>query len=267
MRKSLELVEEYTIIRSQDKSLVYDQFGYFDKETPLPIKRPPRTDNTPLVDVCKERARQLGNVNIAWSGGIDSTFVLAVFKSLNIDVTVVHFTDIDTDVNKNLLDYVKANFTVIEKTLSEWLARNEKVYTSAGADVLFNSEARPPRAELLIRYSNGNTEKVLKPIIEFNVTDNDLIAYGEYLGVDVVTNLDALRVLTLGCKFWHNAYNWGVPMDKLGRNQESFFDTERFMDIAFTQYFERQCLVNPPKTEEREFIKEIFGDDFGVVKN
>ena len=51
------------------------------------------------------------------------------------------------------------------------------------------------------------------------------------------------------------------------KNTKSFFDTQKFTDIAWTQYFDANKFYPPDKSVEYKFIRKVFGTDFGVKKN
>lgn len=90
----------------------FDRTGTFFSSNSTNIDLPTDlTTSRSLDDIMDERARSFaGKQNIIlWSGGIDSTAVLAAFVKNNVDFTVT-VSDSTREENPELYDYVTANF-------------------------------------------------------------------------------------------------------------------------------------------------------------
>ena len=65
---------------------IMDRFGYWNNKQLYPI--PTNTDST-LVEYSLLRAKSLNNMNLLWSGGIDSTFMVCCFIYSKTPVNII----------------------------------------------------------------------------------------------------------------------------------------------------------------------------------
>lgn len=254
-------------VNKMNESYIFDRFGILTNKPNLPYifkdySAPQHTDKS-LITICKERAQGIGKINLAWSGGIDSTFVLAIYKDLGLDINVI-YVDLGKEINEQLKNYVSNNFNLQIKKPDE--LSDDKIYTGACADILFDSVARRNGGKVV---NNGVVKLIDLPNPPYEGGIRWLDDYANYLGVKLETQEDILRIVVLCFKFYFYCYSNGVP-SILGTNQESFFDTQEFTDYAFTNCWHRQGLRETDVTYkkiQKNYIAEVFGSDFGVSKN
>lgn len=241
----------------------YKPDGYLFKDF-----TPPQNTTKTLVEIAKERALSLGNIDLAYSGGIDGTFILAVYKSLDIPIRLVT-VDRSFSAPEPLIKYLNSNCDVVvfKEGVTTW---NTKIFTGSGSDVLFDSLARR-NGGVTFSIEGGKLVRTIQdlPNPPYEQEIPWLNDYALKLGVKLKTQNDVLRLVMLCFKYYHYCYNMGV-VKLFGTNQESFFDTQEFTDYAFTNCWDRQGLVIGAPNYKRiqlDFISSVFGTDFGVVKN
>lgn len=269
------------------KSLYSNVFGKFGDKKFFEM---PSVDNTSVIDACMERVKELPNINLLWSGGIDSTFVLACYKLTNTPIKVINLKNDDAYISPTLLEYVKNNFdlNIVEDT-----STFDKVYTCGCSDCFFFSTQKmlgdtTPVGRILHGKWQTFTRYTQHPFISLEdrlrsalCNDSD---FGN-IGSRLFTNDEIDCVL----KF---ADEWGKPIDTNDRiarflifpnslarqafatsvrtteNQESFFLTQKFINISYTQYWDSN--IDPTQHDKQMFkdvIHEAFKSTLGVVSN
>lgn len=271
MDKPLLLTKMYNgrNVTDDNSKFIFDRFGILSSVPNLgydfKIYSKPKKCKESLIELSKKRAKSLGSINLAWNDGVDSTFILAVYKDLGLDVKPYLIARDYTKPVKNipLFNYVNENFDlhIIDREPDSL-----SLYTGATSDILFDSVARRNGGKTIIKncvilkdLPNPPYNKDLYPWLN---------EYAKELGVELLTENDVLRLVVLCFKYYFYCYANGIP-SILGINQHSFFDTQEFTDYAFTNCWHRQGLLESDPTYkkiQKDYIKEVFGKDFGVRK-
>lgn len=300
----------------------YDRFGILDpgcKSFDLP-----KEDHTSFLDACLERAESISrgrNIRIAWSGGIDTTFILALFRSLDVQVKVIHYLDEKRCEDIASGYYMPAKLWKMVRHKYEYEEIRSRsipvfdgnTYTGCLADALFfptqavkggwvyrkmnrgnvpmqcigldYNEWQIERARKLPNLSlvewcrlsgngrlNTSTEEALVDHIkgipgEILFSEDEIRRverFAELFGKPIDTNWRIVRLVNF-CFAYYRFLCEHPFIDK--EQSKSFFDTQKFTDIAWTQYWDDNSFYPPDKSVEVEFIKKVFGTDFGVRKN
>ncbi len=256
----------------------YDMFGFFDDYNRLSL---PKIDKTELLDACLERARELEGCNFMFSGGVDSTFLLAVFKAAGVNVKVYHYCPQGIFLRPKLRKYVERNFEVHYLKNPLEVQDLGHIYMGTLSDAFFFSNHRiiGERDSTRIKLKDGRDSFILNfrkvPFIPlqdrmwrmrmFNYDEIELcLAYAALLGVPLDTNNHVARFIDwASCMPKHLCQS---PWDYFV-GQDSFFNTQKFADIAFTQYWDSNDFCPHNKKLYRDFMCDVFGSDFGVEKN
>lgn len=298
----------------------YDRFGILDpgcKSFELP-----KEDHTSFLDACLERAENISRgreIRIAWSGGIDTTFILALFKSIGVKVRIIRFRD-DSRIHcvedgysmpEKLLRFVKRKYDYEEIISKDVPVFDGNTYTGCLADALFfptqavkggwvykkssgfilskvnsnfhewqieraaelpdlsiaewcrldgNGRIKATKDELMFDRQKGVPEQIV-------FSDEEIERFEYYAGLfgkPVNTNWRIVRLVNFCFSYYRFLCEHPFP-DK--EESRSFFDTQKFTDIAWTQYWDDNRYYPPDKSVEVNFIKKVFGTDFGVRKN
>ncbi|MBQ9256149.1 MAG: hypothetical protein IJ181_03405 [Acidaminococcaceae bacterium] len=258
----------------------FDRFGLLECEIPAGYKfnvfKPPQESSEDYLKAAEERAVALDGCAVAWSGGVDSTLLLALFMSVGAKVTPVFFTDAGDLPETELSVFVRQHFPLQVMQTSDWTG---DIITGGAADVMWNSVARPIGSTRHWWGSDGKHYRLYRDIPRIPAADyvweilqdEDLYRmYNSYVSamyLKMEDNLDVLRMVNLCFNFYRYTLD-NIISRRLGSNAETFYNTQKFTDICFTQYWKRQCLPVPaPKEKEVKYIAKVFGKDFGVVKN
>lgn len=256
----------------------YDMFGFLDDYKLLTI---PKDNKSNLLDACKKRALELKGCNLMFSGGVDSTFLLACFKAVNVPVVVCNFCPDGNRIPVKLKRFVEKNFEVRYLSTVQEVSRLRKVYMGSLSDSFFFSSHRLQGERHCKRIvdKNGRVDYKIsfekKPFLPledrmlrsklFNYDEIELcLAYAKFMDVPLNTNERIARFVDWACcmpKHMLQA-SWGYFI-----GMDSFFFTQEFADIAYTQYWDSNCHCPHNKKLYKDFIKDIFGSDFGVEKN
>lgn len=324
-RTSLKLVQKISnCYKPVFKNYYFDRFGILDsgaKKFDLP-----KEDHTDFIDACLERADELSkvsNLRIAFSGGVDTTFLLALFKVVGKDVKLIHFArpkserikDSKSYVSKKILMFVQDNF---DFTITH--NRYEPIfdgftYTACLADGLFfptqavkggweyfnenggnkkntifisqnkfcewqiRTSAKLPNLsidEWCLMRGNGRINRNLytderdkflgiPQNINFNEEEIEKFKnYASMFGKPMNTNWSIVRLINFS--FCYYQFLFEHPF-KDKEHTKSFFDTQKFTNIAWTQYWDANKIFPSDKSVEYKFIRKVFGTDFGVKKN
>ena len=252
----------------------------------------PFYDNTDVIKACLQRASELPNINLMWSGGVDSTFLLACFKATNTPVKVYHYDNKDNYTSPRLMKYITRHFDChIMKTPEEAMLVGP-AYLGSLADCFFFSHQRLRGTFKAVKLPLQHGRLIYKPIymerpymcLEDRMrkvishdginrtsrafSDDEIMLVSEYakkFGKPMDTNNRIARFLCFTCSLAKQAFGWSGPFY---HGLDSFFLTQKFIDIAYTQYWDSN---DKPwfhdKKMFKDFIKQIFGDDYGVEKN
>lgn len=323
-RTSLKLVQKISnCYKPVFKNYYFDRFGILDsgaKKFDLP-----KEDHTDFINACLERADELRNVpdlRIAFSGGVDTTFLLALFRAIGKDVKLVHFDRDDLVakkeealyVSKKIMRFARENYDfTVTKDRQEPIF-DGSTYTACLADGLFFPTQAVKGGWEYIRGtkmistgivpSNNNFKEwqIHSPAKLPNLTIEGwcrLPGNGRIRRTRELDNYDVLREIPQDIIFFEEEIeklknyasmfhkrldsNWSIVRlinfcfcyyqflfehpfeDKV--NTKSFFDTQKFTNIAWTQYWDANKFYPPDKSVEYKFIRRVFGTDFGVRKN
>ena len=256
----------------------YDAFGFLDEAKNGFLNMPER-DTTPLINTCIQRAHELSHCNLMFSGGVDSTFLLACFKAAQVPVQLYNYCPSRIRLLPELKKFVENNFNITYIDKFQDISKLKHVYMGSLCDSLFFSTHRLVGEKTCKRIvnSDGSIDFLHEfhklPFIplqdmmlhKFTFDQIELVlSYAAYLNVPLNDNIHIARFIDwISClpKYMCQA-SWGyfVGMD-------SFFNTQKFINISFTQYWESNYNEHHDKKILREFIADTLGTDFGVKKN
>lgn len=254
----------------------YDAFGILDECSFL---RLPEKNNNDLLDVCLKRAEELSGCNLMFSGGVDSTFLLACFKATGVPVNLYNYCPGQNRLIPELKSYVENNFNIVYLKNMIEVCHLEKVFMGSLSDSLFFSTHRVAEEKTCKRIvlSDGSIDFEHDfydmPFIslqdrmlhKFSFDDIELVlSYAALMDVPLDSNKEIARFLDWSCcipKYMMQA-SWGYFV-----GMESFFNKQCFFDIAYTQYWNCNNANYHDKKLYRDFIGDVLGSDFGVKKN
>ena len=279
-------------------------FNMFDSDEGQPLfSFPVRTDKE-FIPLCLERAKSIGSCNIGWSGGIDSTFILACFAYENIPVRVVtvHNRLVRGRNEKiyfkpKLYKFVDRNFgikSILPPSLRigangsfEYVVDKNSdipIVTAAWADALFFPNQRL-KGDMSWSFAVDRNGSYIRKV---SYHENKFVPFEKYLtdsGLFSESEIDYL--FSLSGKF-------GYPLDSRNRiarflyfisampsflfdstlmfmpKLESFFCTQDFVNLACFKYWDNpnnSGFYPRDKKIEIDFIRKVFGSDFGVASN
>lgn len=234
---------------------IKDRFGFWDNC----INNLPHYSEKQLENYSIERAKELGYKNILWSGGIDSTFIICAYIKAKIPF---HIICDKTSIKDGTMFYnwlIQHNYpiTVFDKITQAYNISN--LMHGDVADQLFSPDEkrRTNLPENILFKDNLNNDRLFSQIEE----------YGKLLNKPTDTNAHIIRLLNFGCFYLNGRdelYYVLFPTYRL----TSFFDTQEFNNIAWTQYWDRT--VEDDKPEMHRFICEITQDErmmWGVYRS
>ena len=244
-------IYEYWVsrIRPNWKMTIIDRFGLIDpKYEQIPF--PKHTDKD-FIELIEERAKELGEKTIAWSGGLDSTMLASVYLKLGIPFKIIHTQD---SINNCPLFYEYLKSKDIEMIPKEKIADFKEPNILSGwlSDLLFYCEFQRYKQKDL-RRTNGE-KRLIVP--EECLTDIHKLAE-EKFGLDLKTEFDYFRFVTY-C-FSYTACLYDLQLESQNPTIISFFDRPQFTDYAFTHFYENPILY-PGKQIYRDYICEVTGD-------
>ena len=290
-RLSYRLIRELTCsYEPKYINLYFDVFGQLGNDRKFFDL--PGFDGTPVIEACLERAKQLSGCKLMWSGGIDSTFLLACFRAAGSDVKVYHYNNKENYVSPALMKFVRNNFDVKFLNNNNEIVAEGPAYLGSLADCFFFSHQRlrgtfkafklplqhgrliykpmyydkpfMPLQDLMGKlYLHEGKDKKTRVFSDSEIAD--VLAYAERMNVPLDTNERIARFLCFTCSLAKQAFGWSGPFY---HGLDSFFLTQKFINIAYTRYWdsnEKPWLHD--KKMFKDFIVDIFGSDFGVEKN
>lgn len=316
-RISLKLVQKISnSYRYTFDYCYFDRFGILDqgcKHFELPS-----IDNTDFLKACLERADELSkipNLRICFSGGVDTTFLLALFKSIGKEVKLLYFEHKDKRraklpylyVSPKILKFARENYDFKIVSDPKYNAFDGSTYTACLADGLFfptqpvkggweykdgaelcghknhnwniRSPAKLPDLSIeewmrlpgngrIKKDRDGEARDISRGVPkEVNFSDEEIERYLEYVKLfDRPMNSNWSIVRLINFCFSYYQYLFEHPFDDKV-NTKSFFDTQKFTNMTWTQYWDANKFYPPDKTVEYKFIRKVFGTDFGVKKN
>ncbi len=289
-RLSLKLIKELTCSYMREcEPLYFDVFGYLGDRKFFEF---PKTDNSDVLKTCLERAKSLPNIKLMWSGGIDSTFILACYKATGTPLKVYHYENRDNYTSPRLKRYISKNFDLTIMKTPQEARLVGPAYLGSLADCFFFSHQRLRGTFRAVKVPEQHGKLIYEPIFHdlpyvplqdlmaklvshegINITkrvftDDEIyrvLEYAKVFGAPLDTNNRIARFLCFTCSLAKQAFSWSGPFY---HGLDSFFLTQKFIDIAYTQYWDSN---DKPwlhdKKMFKDFIKSTFGSDFGVEKN
>lgn len=255
LRDSQRICTTYSYFARYLSDCIYDRFGILDK-VPIPY-RLPHYSSADVISESIKRCHELDNVNIAWSGGVDSSFLVACYYNENMNFRVC-YNDVAVESVPGLLK--KFNELGIKlkyiKNLKEYSKLN-RLITGDVVDTLFfpsksgmqnHSYGGDIKKAFSYRYGKDEGERLVA-LIE---------GYGRIFQKPVKTDDDIVRLMSWSCLYYAHReafYHMIGGSEKL----IPFFDTDVFNDISWTQYWNERGWKND-KMIFRKFLKKVFGD-------
>lgn len=241
---------------------VYDRFGILDSVSYS--FRLPLFTNMDVIEAARQRAQEIGRCSISWSGGVDSSFLTALFISEGIPVTIVF--------NENALEFSSDFYKVLRKEslsnpkvtlrqidrLEDFRTVDNLVTGDVVDTLLFPSPAGMQnhfeggyKYSLVNRYGKTEGERLICVIEE----------YGKKIGKPVKTDDDVIRLFSWSCLYYPHREAF---YHMIGGNELliPFFDTQVFTDISYSSYWDSR-LATDNKKVFRDFISEKFGFEVG----
>lgn len=290
-RLSYRLIRELTCsYEPKYENLYTDVFGELDDRKFFDL---PSYDNTDVIDACLARARSLSGIKLMWSGGIDSTFIMACFKATGTPLKVYHFDNAENYVSPALMKYVRNNYDVTFLNNYDDIRAEGAAYLGSLADCFFYSHQRLRGTFKAFKLPLQHGRLVYKPVyydrpfipledlmsklyvyqgIErkklrvFSDSEVELVlAYATKMNVPLDTNERIARFLCFTCSLAKQAFGWSGPFY---HGLDSFFLTQKFINIAYSRYWDsnKKPWLHDKKMF-KDFIVDVFGNDFGVEKN
>ena len=229
---------------------IKDRFGYWGTKI---HKLPVYTDNT-LINCSLCRVKELGFRKILWSGGIDSTFIICSYIKAHTPFVV--YCD-KRSINDGTLFFEWMKLNNIPIVLYDDIVevyRERQLLHGDVADLLFSPDEE---RRTIINNSLSFYDNMI------HIPDRDrlyqqILDYGKLLNKPVETNQDIIRLINFGAMYFHGRDELHYIIFPTHRI-ESFFDTQEFNNIAYSQFWHRS--VKDDKPEMHRFICEVTQDD------
>ena len=262
-RNSSKILGSFVYLARKFPNLVWDRFGIIDDN--ISRNSLPRYTNMSLLDGSYKRIKELGVADIAWSGGIDSSFVAAVYKGSGIPFRILYNNEsLKSKAGQLLFKLFRKNDIecICISNLKDY-SLYPKVITGDGADILF----APSKGDLFIdspilmrgiRLSIYESLKYAYSLEADNLYEQ-IRFYGSKLGKPIDNDIDISRLMQWGCLYYFKRDYFrvitGSDIDKM----IPFFDTNYFFDISYSSFWESRY-ENGCKQFQRKYISKIFGD-------
>lgn len=293
----------------RNNPFIFDMFGKIDDNA---IFRLPSESHSSFLDLCLRRVDDFEDPVIAWSGGIDSTFILACFAYKKVPVRVASVTNRIQNgksrrifFNEDLERFVHSNFDFFEIEEPEMYMngfgglRYLDYKVSAGSDIPLITGAW---ADALF-FPNQRLKGDMHWYFEYddNNESNRVVIYKDNCKESLENFLDSCyeddkkvfneKEIKILCEYGRS---WGKPLEdrvSIARflyfisvmpsflfdstlmympKLQSFFCTQDFIDLAYSKYWDQpNSSIKYPrdKSVEINFIRAVFGNDFGVKSN
>lgn len=262
-RSSSKILGCFVYLARKFPNLVWDRFGIIDDNiSSIPF---PRYTNMSLLEGSYKRAQELGSIDIAWSGGIDSSFIAAVYKDLGIPFRILYNDEsLKSEAGQVLYKlFRKNNVECIGIDNIKGYSLYPKVITGDGADILF----APGKGDLFvdspilmrgIRLSIYETLKYVYPS-EADFLYEQIRLYGLKLGRPIDTDIDISRLMQWGCLYYFKRDYFRVITGSDVQKMIPFFDTSYFCDISYSSFWKSRY-EDGLKKIQRKYISKVFAD-------
>lgn len=254
--------------------LVLDRFGILD--TNPSASRLPKITSLNLIDYSLTHADMFNirKPTVCWSGGIDSTFIVACLLHQNVAFNIAYNTEsIAESWGEEILTKLESKkiSCIKMKTLLNY-AELDYCITGDGADILFS----PSKMDLFINSPKNefggcmSISEALDYVYPDSADENSLyvklLDYGKKLRRDTLDDFALSRLINWGAFYYFKRDYFRAVTGAKKEHMISFFDTDVFMDISYSSYwdalYEDDC-----KYDRRKFIASVFGKSlFSKIK-
>ena len=238
---------------------LYDRFGFFDDAVKHSL---PEYNDSSIYKETSKRVKELGEKNILWSGGVDSTYIVCAYIRECVPF-VVHCDKNSVDDNPLFYDWlVKSGYRVILHNDINEVYDTKNLVSGYLADLLFSFNTtysyhlQSGISFYDSMYYMSNRDELYSKIID----------YGRLLQKATNSDYEIVRLLSFGMDYIQmaNEINYTIfPKHRI----ITFFNTKEFSDISWTQYWYRTIKDNKP--EFHNFICEVTQDDrmYSIQRN
>lgn len=235
---------------------VRDRFGYWSKKQ---FYRLPEYTELSLEEASIERAKILGNKNILWSGGVDSTFTVCAYIKAKVPFTVICDNTSITDGTYFYEWMLRHNIPIkrFNSILEAYYLKS--LLHSDIADLLF----APDDIRHITLDWNKSFYENMSHLSNRDVLYEQILEYGKLLRKPTDSIKHISRLINFGAFYTHGRDEYMFCIHPLHR-WTAFFDTETFNDISWSQYWERD--VYDDKPEMHRFICEVTQDEDMMYK-
>lgn len=261
-KKSAKLLACCDRLARKFPHLVLDRFGILDDN--VFCNRLPRYVSDGIIDAGICRVHTLKEKTVCWSGGIDSTFIVACYLYSRIPFQVAYNSAGTDSLQGKIIfeELKKRRVPLIEMKLLSDYADFDDAVTGDAADLLFSPELKDLTADSPV--VNGLRLPLYKALpyiygIEGEKLYFDLLSYASKLGVSGKNEKDLVRALRFGSFYYFKRDYFRAVTGSDPKNMISFYDTEKFMDIAWSK-FRNSVYENDKKIERRKFISKVLGN-------
>lgn len=261
-RDSAKILGSFNYLARKFPNLVWDRFGILDKVSGADFL--PSYTKFGLIDAALMRVHELGPRYIAWSGGIDSSFIVACYIHEKVPFSILYNNMSTADAwSEHFLKYFKLKGIecLYMSKLSDYAAV-DGVITGDGADILF----APENCDLFINSPKTLSGRNLgiEEALSFIYSDDGerlfslIVSYGRKLNRSIKTDIDISRLVQWGCFYYFKRDYFRVITGADARNMTPFFNTRTFSNISYSQYWDARY-DNGHKKLQRKFISKVFG--------
>lgn len=262
-RSSSKILGCFVYLARKFPNLVWDRFGIIDDNSFA--ESLPRYTNTSLFEAVNKRVKDFDVPYIAWSGGIDSSYIVAAFIANNRDFKVLYNEQsVISSAGKVIFDCLKQSGVecIFMDRLSDYSGYST-VLTGDGADILFS----PGNADLFIdspilsrgiRLSVYDTLKYVYPV-EADHLYGQIVLYSSRLNRSINNDVEISRLMQWGCFYYFKRDYFRVITGADANKMIPFFDTTLFKDISYSSFWNSRY-ENGHKQLQRKYISKVFGN-------
>lgn len=253
-RKTQRICASYSYFARYLSDCIYDRFGFLD-DVFNPYRLPVYTDSDVISESLK-RVNELDNVNIAWSGGIDSSFLVACYYHENKNFTICYNDEAVGSAPDLLALFEKIGLRLRYIKNVKSFSKLNRLVTGDVVDTLFF----PSKSGMQNHAQAGDIKKSL--VQRYGINEGEFLIsliddYGKRLSKPVKTDDDIVRLMSWGCLYYAHREAF-YHMIGGSENVIPFFDTEVFNDISWSQYWNERAWINN-KSIFRRFLLNVFG--------
>lgn len=229
---------------------IKDRFNFWEKKHINPL---PKYDEESLEQAAINRAKELGHKNILWSGGVDSTFIVCSYVRAKVPFTIICDENSISDGRIFYEWMKKQNFDIREYKSIHQVYDMKNLISGYSGDTLFSFENT--RVEPLMK--NTSFYSLMSEWKNRDELYQEIMDYGKHIGRPTNNDYEIARLLMFGMFHTHsiNEINYILfPKYRVC----NFFNTQKFTDIAYTQFWYHNETYNKP--EMHKVIYETTND-------